>query len=173
MSLARSVQPPSDGFAATSPASRGEDNSADWMREARLRAHIERRLIQCYHLLARAHGRAAAWFASADRLALSSANVAAIDEVTELSIDLLKGRVEALRRWRTALGIAGSGANPPYAVQLMESCLRGETLSAPSGYLPRKRAEDRAVADEANLALGAWDGPEEIIKMMEGDRNVA
>lgn len=151
----------------------GEDNSSDWMREARLRAHIERRLLQCDHLLARAHGRAAAWFASADRLAMPQANVAAIDELNELSIALLKVRVAALRAWQSLLADGDVAALIEVMGFDFDSLKKGLARKVRSQVSAADAARMRAQLDETNLALGAWDGPEEIIKLMEGDRNVA
>jgi hypothetical protein len=155
------------------PSALAGDASIAVLREARLRAHIERRLMQCDHLLARAHGRAAAWFASADRLALPSANVAAIDEVNELSIALLRLRVEALWAWRRLLE-SGDVAMLIDQIELslayQTECLDRQVPRTVSvADVPKMRAQ----MDEANLALGAWDGPEETIKLMEGADNVA
>ena len=154
---------------------------SDCTREARLRAHIEKRLMSCDYLLARAHGRLAAWYAGADRLAVPDANRAAIDEVNELSVTLLKVRVDALRGWRLMLATGDASLTVKLiwsAYRFQKEVMADESPpSAPSGPLPRKRGEEiavvRAQMDEANLALGAWDGPEDTIEMMEGDRNVA
>jgi hypothetical protein len=176
MSVARSVAPSSVSFADTSPALRGEES--DWVRVARLGAHIERRLLCCDHLLARAHGRAAAWFGGADRLALLAVQVAAMDKVHELSITLLKGRVWVLREWQAALGDAAlSDGDVTLAIGLIEDCLTGDIPCLPAVMMPYAQADHAALRqaekDEANLALGAWDGPEAIVKLMGGDRNVA
>jgi hypothetical protein len=180
MSAAQSVQPPSASLRDAPPpqAGRGEAPSpalqeSDWVRVARLCAHIEKRLMSRDWLLAQAHGRAAAWYGGADRLALLAVQVAAMDKVHELSITLLKGRIWVLREWRAALADGDSAL----VVGLIEDCLSGEIPCLPVAMMPYA-AVDRAAlrqaeVDEANLALGAWDGPEEILKLMDGGRNVA
>lgn len=158
------------------PLTWGEES--DWMRVARLGAHIEKRLMCCDHLLARAHGRAGAWYGGAERLTLLAVQVADIDRVHEVSIALLKGRCWVLREWRAALADAAlTDGDVALVLGLIEDCLTGDIPCLPAVMMPYA-AVDRAALrqaekDEANLALGAWDGPEETIKLMEGAGNVA
>ena len=142
---------------APPPLKRGED-----IREARLRAHIEKRLMSLDYLLARALGRLAAWYAGTDRLSLPDVNRAAIERTQELSVALLKVRVDALRSWRYALTKVPASR----AVQTITKDF--EVFSGRHGD-PELQAQHH----EANLALGAWDGPEDTLKLMEAPDNVA
>jgi hypothetical protein len=101
-----------------------------------------------------------------------------MDKVHELSITLLKGRCWVLREWHAALGDAAlTDGDVTLVIGLIEDCLTGDIPCLPAVMMPYA-AVDRAALrqaeqDEANLALGAWDGPEGILKLMTGANNVA
>jgi hypothetical protein len=148
-------------FPSTNPTT-NEANPL-WMKEVRLKAHLDARLLQCEHLLARAHGNAAGFYGSPDRFTMPSLNRIAIEEVNELSISLLKLRIRTLNSWIGVFKLDGG-------VEAVVGFITADFKLHQGACGP---VSATTIHHEANLALGAWDGPEEIFKLMEGDRNVA
>jgi hypothetical protein len=134
-------------------------------KAARLHAYLSSRALQIDYLLARAHGRVAVWYADPARLMLPEANRRAIDETHELSVSVLRARADLVATWRTSL----DPDCPELTVDGMVEChaYHGQFTG------PRFSTVEAAKFDEANRALGAWDGPETIIQDMKGPANVA
>jgi hypothetical protein len=145
------------------PCSIKADLGPNWEKEARLRSHLERRIMSCEHLLARAHGQASAFFVNPDRFTMAAESRAAIEEVNELSISLLKLRIRTLNSWLGVFKLDGG-------VEAVVGFITADFKLHQGACGP---VSATTIHHEANLALGAWDGPEEIFKLMEGDRNVA
>lgn len=131
---------------------------------ADVKAHVAARALQLGMLLARAHGRAATWYASPDRLALDDAQRAAIDAVHEDHVQCLTVRAE----WLLAFGAAQNDDHAAACMGAVE-CVDVHEAWARGEDHPRAAVTMRAKADEARRALAAADAPAILSLFKTGD----
>lgn len=120
----------------------------------RLLAHCAARALQLGHLLARAHGRAAAWYAGVDRLGAEAAQRAAIDATHEGHVACLTARQE----WLDAFAVAAL-EDAAAACMGAAECVDVHTAWARTETDPAAATLMLAKADEAARALRAADAP--------------